>query len=190
MWLADDQRRTCDAIIAAAIVQLADRDTRDQGAERLARLAAARDIIRRISVLYEATRSGAPGRSRTGAPRIDMEPVTRAFGAVVKAAGEPSAGGLPQVGRLAGILDRLIARRELSTPSLTRELRHAWRKLHDEDEIVVIDVFEKLRSAKHRGKCGQGKDRVEGDGSRVDLTVVGLEVPARAVTGAENQSTL
>ena len=144
VWLDDDQRRTCLAIIDAAIVQMADRETRDRGAQRLERLGASRDIIRRVSVLYEVTRSAGPGRSRTGAPRIDMEPVTRAFGAVVMATGDSSTGSLPQVERLAGILDSMIAYRELSNPRLTRELRHAWRKLHDSYKRTELAMLEAL----------------------------------------------
>ena len=151
MWLDDLQRSTCLAIINAAIVRLADRETRDRGAQRLERLGAARDIIRRISVLDEVTRSAGPGRSRTGAPRIDMEPVTRAFGAVVMAAGQSSTGGPPQVDRLAGILDSMIAYRELNNPGLTRELRHAWRKLHDgyqRTEVAILEALPQLATSR------------------------------------------
>lgn len=70
-----------------------------------------------------------------------MAPVTRAFGAVVTAAGNDDP---PRVDRLAAILDRMIAYRELRTPALTRELRHAWRKLHDGYERTERGILEAL----------------------------------------------
>ncbi len=133
-WLSDVQQSTCHAIITTAIVQTADKQTIHQGVDRLRRLADSRLIIRRISQLHDTARAAAPGRSRRDAPRIDMEPVTRAFGAVVTATPDNPGDGSPQVDRLAAILDRMIAYRELSTPALTRELRHAWRKLHSDYE--------------------------------------------------------
>ena len=143
-WLSDAQRGACHAIITAAIVQVAQRQTNRQGIDRLRRLADARQIIRRISQLHRTARSAAPGRSRRDAPRIDMEPVTRAFGAIVTAAGDNAGDGSPQVDRLAAILDRMIAYRELSTPALTREMRHAWRKLHRDYERTESGILDAL----------------------------------------------
>ena len=146
-WLSDVQRSACRAIITAAIVQVADKQTRHQGVDQLRRLADARQIIGRISQLHSTARAAAPGRSRRDAPRIDMEPVTRAFGAVMTAAGDNPGNGSPQVDRLRAILDRMIAYRELSTPALTRELRHAWRKLlHDYErtERGILDALPQL----------------------------------------------
>jgi len=146
-WLSGAQRDTCRAIITAAIVHVADRQTNRQGIARLRRLADSRRIIRRISQLHGTARAAAPGRSRSDTPRIDMEPVTRAFGAVVTAAGDDAGDGSPQVNRLAAILDRLIAYRELSTPALTREMRHAWRKLHHDyqrTERGILDALPQL----------------------------------------------
>jgi hypothetical protein len=143
-WLSDVQRSTCRAIIIAAIVQVADEQTRAQGVDRLRRLADARRIIRRISQLNDTARAAARGRTRRDAPRIDMEPVTRAFGAVVMAAGDNPGDGSPQVDRLGAILDRMIAYRELSTPALTRELRHAWRKLHHDYERTERGILDAL----------------------------------------------
>ena len=140
-WLSDVQRSTCHGIITAAIVQIADKQTRHQGVDRLRRLAGSRQIIRRISQLHDTARAAAPGRSRRDAPRIDMEPVTRAFGAVVTAAPDSPGDGSPQVDRLAAILDCMIAYRELSTPALTRELRHAWRKLHHDYERIEREIL-------------------------------------------------
>ena len=143
-WLSDDQRSTCRAIITAAIVQVADKQTSRQGVDRLRRLAESRQIIRRISKLHRTARAAAPGRSRRDAPRIDMEPVTRAFGAVVTADPDDPGAGSPQVDRLAAILDRMIAYRELSTPALTREMRHAWRKLHHDYERTERGILDAL----------------------------------------------
>jgi len=128
-------------------VQVPLEQTRRKGVDRLRRLADARQIIGRISQLHRTARAAAPGRSRRDAPRIDMEPVTRAFGAVMTAAGDNPGNGSPQVDRLRAILDRMIAYRELSTPALTRELRHAWRKLiHDYErtERGILDALPQL----------------------------------------------
>jgi len=146
-WLSDAQRTTCRAIITAAIVQAADKQTHARGVDRLRRLAEARRIIRRISELHGAARAAAPGRSRRDTPQIDMAPVTRAFGTVVTAAGDNPGHTSPQVDRLIAILDRMIAYRELRTPALTRELRHAWRKLHHDYERTergVLDAMPQL----------------------------------------------
>ena len=104
-WLTAVQRGTCHGIITAAIVQVSDKQTSHQGVDRLRRLADSRQIIRRISQLHGTGRAAAPGRSRRDAPKIDMEPVTRAFGAVVTAAGDNPGDGSPQVDRLAAILE-------------------------------------------------------------------------------------
>lgn len=144
-WLSDEQRGKCRDIIAAAIVQFAERPSRMLGVQRLHKLAESRGIVRRITALGETTRAAAPGRSRTAEPRLDMEPVTRAFGAVVTAASEPD--DAPQVDRLASILDRMIAYRELQTPALTRELRDAWRRLHDgyaRTEQAILEALPEL----------------------------------------------
>ncbi len=150
VWLDLDQRSRCRAIITAAIVRLSARETRDDGARRLRRLADSRDVVRHISVLYDVAREAAPGRSRSRTPALDMEPVTRAFGAIVTAAGEPAPGDRPQVDRLEGILDRMIAYRELETPALTRDLRHSWRKLHDgyrRTERAIVEALPRLTTS-------------------------------------------
>ena len=149
-WLDDTQRVTCRAIISAAIVQLGARETRDLGARRLQRLADSRDVIRRISVLYDVAREAAPGRSRTRMPALDMEPVTRAFAAIVTASGENTPGDRPRLDHLEAILDRMIAYRELETPALTRELRPSWRKLHDgyrRTERAVVELLPRLTTS-------------------------------------------
>ena len=56
-------------------------------------------------------------------------------------AGDVPGVGSAQVDRLAAILDRMIAYRELSTPALTREMRHAWRKLHQDYERIEREIL-------------------------------------------------
>ena len=149
-WLDDDLRVTCRTIITAAIVQFSTRDTREIGARRLQRLADSRDVIRRIAVLYDVAREAAPGRSRSRTPAFDMEPVTRAFAAIVTAAGVDTPGARPNVARLEGTLDLMIAYRELKTPALARDLRNSWRKLHDgyqRTERAIVDALPRLTTS-------------------------------------------
>ncbi len=148
-WITDDQRAVCRNRIDAAVTLFADRMTRADGERRLHRLADSRRIVDRISKLYETDLAPAPGRGRADATRFDLEPVQRAFAAVVTAA-DTLPEGLdrdPQIDRMLGILDGMIAYRELGRPALTHELRVVWRKLHDayaRTEREILDHLPRL----------------------------------------------
>jgi hypothetical protein len=113
-WL-DERREEYLGEIHEAVMLLGDPATRPEAEERLRGLAAAGRAIDRISKLSQSRQ----------AARIDLEAVRQSF---LAAAASPGDHDRPME-TLVGVLDVMVAYRELAEPQLAPELRRAWRKL-------------------------------------------------------------
>jgi hypothetical protein len=130
-WL-DERREIYRQEIQEAVMLFGDPVTRAEAETRLARLAAARHAIERISTLSQDTRTTAsrPGasRPRPRAATIDVETLRTAFLAATAEPADQDGDGR-RMETLVRVLDGVIAYRDMAEPELTPELRRVWRKL-------------------------------------------------------------
>ena len=116
-WLGSDDRSAFDARIRSAALLFKDPKTRDAGERQIERLNTSRLVIERIDALQ--------------AEHVDVKPIAKALLAAESNANEEDGeSARQQISAIAGILERMLAYRQLPEAHLKRDLRLVERDLH------------------------------------------------------------
>ncbi len=148
-WLTEAGRAEIRAMLGTGLNDFGRLETRERGRERLDRLGSAAGLAARITALAALAApplpaaAPPPGRARRDrpGPGLDTGAIEKAFWAAL---GDQSPRGAAAGERLAAVIDRMIAYRDLGEVPLPYDLQPVWRALHEDYRGAEAAVLEAL----------------------------------------------